>query len=266
MRVRSNHYGADAFYFLEVNTRLQVEHPVTELITGLDLVELQVRVARGEELPSQDTIQRFGHAVECRLYAEDAARDFLPVTGQLLSWEPPTGDCVRVDAGIRAGSVVGIDYDPMLAKIITFGDDRRIATDRMIRALKDLRAPGLTTNQAFLIDVLQHPVYLDGALSTHFIADHLADWQPTAAPGRLERVIAATIAGALQRGRSRLVLSGAPGLAHNPGRCLRIRGRTTDELSLEVTYQQEQIRDSDYLWAIPSGARRCFPFRKVCWI
>ena len=108
-----------AFYFLEVNTRLQVEHPVTELITGLDLVELQVRVARGEELPSQDTIQRFGHAVECRLYAEDAARDFLPVTGQLLSWEPPTGDCVRVDAGIRAGPVVGIDYDPMLAKIIT---------------------------------------------------------------------------------------------------------------------------------------------------
>jgi propionyl-CoA carboxylase alpha chain len=247
-----------AFYFLEVNTRLQVEHPVTEMITGLDLVELQLRVARGEALPAQETIRREGHAVECRLYAEDASRDFLPATGQLISWEPPSGAHVRVDAGINSGSVIGIDYDPMLAKVITYGSDRHVATDRMIRALKDLRAPGLTTNQGFLIDVLEHKAYRAGDLSTHFIPNHMAGWSGSA-PRELcvRRIVVAVVWSALIRGAQRTALQGVrPGWRNNAGEPPADLWHVTNtEETFDVRYTQEScgrflVSVGEQSWAV----------------
>ena len=154
------------FYFLEVNTRLQVEHPVTELITGLDLVEWQVRVAQGEALFEQSSVKCTGHAVEARLYAEDPANDYLPSTGTLVAWHVDGHQHLRVDSGVRQGSQIGIDYDPMLAKFIAYGPDRKVATQRLVHGLKSAHIAGLTTNREFLCDVLEHPGFRDGTHST----------------------------------------------------------------------------------------------------
>jgi acetyl-CoA/propionyl-CoA carboxylase, biotin carboxylase, biotin carboxyl carrier protein len=141
---------ASEFFFLEMNTRLQVEHPVTELVYGLDLVEQQLRVAAGEELTlEQDLLAPLGHAVEARLYAEDPAGGFLPATGVVKVHVLPGGEGVRVDTGIRAGSVVGTSYDPMLAKVVAYGPDRATALDRLDRALAQYAIAGVTTNAAF---------------------------------------------------------------------------------------------------------------------
>ncbi|MEU8271667.1 biotin carboxylase N-terminal domain-containing protein, partial [Sphaerisporangium sp. NPDC049002] len=145
-------------YFIEMNTRLQVEHPVTELVTGLDLVELQLRVAAGEPLPlTQDDVRLRGHAVEARVYAEDPSRDFLPTGGRVLALAEPEGDeGVRVDSGLQTGTVVGSDYDPMLSKVIAWGPDRESALRRLDAALRATTVLGVTTNIAFL------PQLLDG--------------------------------------------------------------------------------------------------------
>jgi acetyl/propionyl-CoA carboxylase alpha subunit len=150
-------------YFLEMNTRLQVEHPVTEAVTGRDLVADQLRIAAGEPLGiRQEEIHSDGHAVEVRIYAEDAEADFLPATGrvELLRW--PTGEGVRVDAGIEQGSVVGGRFDPMLAKVIAYGGDRGQALDRLTQALDDTRILGLVTNLRFLRWLVREPVVRDG--------------------------------------------------------------------------------------------------------
>ena len=165
------------FYFLEVNTRLQVEHPVTECVTGLDLVREQIHLAEGRPLPfAQDDIEAHGAAIECRLYAEDPANGFLPSTGTLVDWHVPEGLDVRVDSGVRLGSVVGIHYDPMLAKVITSGDDREEAIRKMVYALSQMSVQGVTTNLRFLIDVLDHRAFHGGETDTHFIDNHLSDW------------------------------------------------------------------------------------------
>ena len=162
------------FYFLEVNTRLQVEHPVTELVTGLDLVRLQIDVAAGRPLGiTQDEIRLDGHAIEARLYAEDAARGFLPSTGTVGLWEPPVLPGVRWDAGVEAGSEIGIHYDPMLAKVIAHGATRDEAVDRLAGALDQLGVAGVTTNRDLLVAVLRHPAFAAGELDTHFIEHHL---------------------------------------------------------------------------------------------
>ncbi|MBE7528189.1 MAG: acetyl-CoA carboxylase biotin carboxylase subunit [Chloroflexi bacterium] len=167
------------FYFLEMNTRLQVEHPVTELVTGLDLVEWQIRVAEGEALPlTQAQITWRGHAIEARLYAENPANDFLPVTGDVLLWRPPDGDGVRVDGGIQTGNAVSIHYDPMLAKIVAYGDDRATAVRRLTRALETTTLLGFAHNIPFLADVLHHPEVMDGRMHIRFLAEHFANWQP----------------------------------------------------------------------------------------
>ena len=162
-----------AFAFLEMNTRLQVEHPVTELVTGIDLVEWQLRVARGEALAFvQDDIVLDGHAIEVRLYAEDPANGYLPQTGTIEAWLPPNGVGIRVDAGIAAGQQVTAHYDPMLAKVIAHGRDRDEARRRLAEALDRLVCLGVTTNRTFLARVLRHPVFADGGATTSFLTDH----------------------------------------------------------------------------------------------
>ena len=162
------------FYFLEMNTRLQVEHPVTEMVTGLDLVAWQIRVAAGHPLPlRQEQIKLQGHAIEVRFYAEDPTQGFLPQTGPVLHWHGPEDEGVRVDHGLLEGGEVSPFYDPMLAKIIAWGQDREEACRRLWRAVEDTRLLGVPHNQRFLIDLLQHPAFLSGATHTAFIEDHL---------------------------------------------------------------------------------------------
>jgi len=160
------------FYFLEMNTRLQVEHPVTEMVTGLDLVEWQLRVAAGEPLPKkQEEIQLKGHAIEVRLYAESYNEGFVPQTGTVLEWKPASGEGVRVDEGIVNGQIISPYYDSMLAKIIVFGQNREEAIRRLRRALRDTRLMGLTTNKTFLLKLIDEPRFIAGEVTTRFIEE-----------------------------------------------------------------------------------------------
>ena len=158
------------YFFMEMNTRLQVEHPVTELVTGLDLVELQLRVAAGEPLGlRQDDVRLDGHAVEARIYAEDPARGFLPTGGRVLTLREPDGPGVRVDSSLRAGLEIGGAYDPMLAKVMAHGPDRETALRRLDRALAETTVLGVTTNVAFLRALLRHPDVVAGRLDTGLV-------------------------------------------------------------------------------------------------
>ena len=158
------------FYFLEMNTRLQVEHPVTELITGLDLVAMQLRVAAGDKLSiSQEDVTLTGHAMEVRLYAEDPGANFIPQTGLLNLWQPASGDGVRIDSGIKQGQVVSSHYDPMLAKIIAYGENREEARRRLVRAVEDSKLLGIKDNRAFLASILRNDTFIQGEATTAFI-------------------------------------------------------------------------------------------------
>ncbi len=182
------------FYFLEMNTRLQVEHPVTECVTGLDLVKLQFSIATGEPLPfRQADLHQRGHAIECRLYAEDPAAHFVPATGQLLRFSEPQGPGIRVDAGVRTGDTIGIHYDPLLAKLITWDVDRPSAVRRMQAALHQTIILGLKTNREFLQTLLRHPTFLAGAVDTHFVDAHLTELLPPAEPASPIALIAAAL-------------------------------------------------------------------------
>jgi acyl-CoA carboxylase subunit alpha len=162
------------FYFIEVNTRLQVEHPVTEMVTGLDLVRLQVEIAEGRPLPfSQADLKAEGHAIEARLYAEDPANDFLPSTGKILDLHLPAVEGLRIDSGVESGMEVGIHYDPMLAKLIARGEDRDDAIRKLVHALRQSSIQGLRTNRDFLIRLLDHTDFRRGMAHTGFIAEHL---------------------------------------------------------------------------------------------
>ena len=165
-----------AFYFLEMNTRLQVEHPVTELVTGIDLVAEQLRVAAGEPLRfGQSDLRRAGCAIECRICAEDAEHGFLPTTGELLLLREPAGPGVRFDSGLAAGCAVTADFDPLLAKLAVHGATREEAILRARQALRDTAILGVVTNQAFLARVLAHPALGRGELHTGFLAEHAAE-------------------------------------------------------------------------------------------
>ena len=170
------------FFFLEMNTRLQVEHPVTELITGQDLVAWQIRVAEGQPLPlKQDEIRLTGHAMEVRLYAEDATQNFLPQTGTALRWEPALRDGIRIDHGLVEGQVISPFYDPMLAKVIAYGATREEARRKLVRAVEDCVLLGVNGNQRFLANLLSHPEFSAGNATTAFIAEHFAD-DPSLSP------------------------------------------------------------------------------------
>ncbi len=166
--------GADGrFFFLEMNTRLQVEHPVTEMITGLDLVRLQIEIAAGHGLPMhQDEVTAHGHAIECRICAEDPARDFLPETGTVLHLDVPRAPHLRFENALDRGQRVTADFDPMLAKLVAHGPDRASATQRSIEALRELALLGVKTNVDYLARVLEHPAFAAGELHTGFVAEH----------------------------------------------------------------------------------------------
>ncbi|HWB63591.1 MAG TPA: acetyl-CoA carboxylase biotin carboxylase subunit [Chitinophagales bacterium] len=158
------------FYFLEMNTRLQVEHPVTEMITGIDLVKEQIKIAQGERLGfTQDDLEMRGHAIELRVYAEDPANNFLPDIGKLVQYKKPEGPGVRVDDGYEEGMDIPIYYDPMLAKLIGYGKDRTEAIERLIRAIDDYHIVGVKNTLAFGKFVLRHPDFVSGKFDTHFV-------------------------------------------------------------------------------------------------
>ncbi len=164
------------FYFLEMNTRIQVEHPVTEMTTGVDLVVEQIRIAAGESIsPYVMEAKQRGHAIECRIYAEDADNNFFPSSGPLLYYEEPSGPGIRVDSGVMQGSVVGVEYDPILAKLIVHAPNRNLAINKMINALKDYKILGIKTSRKFMIDVLQHEEFRKGATYTNFIEKNMSD-------------------------------------------------------------------------------------------
>ncbi|MBT7751976.1 MAG: ATP-grasp domain-containing protein [Porticoccaceae bacterium] len=183
------------FYFLEMNTRLQVEHPVTELITGLDLVALQIKVAQGEPLGlSQDDINLEGHAIEVRLYTEDPSQDFLPASGPVDLWAPASGVGVRVDGGISTGQAISPFYDPMVAKVIGYGPTREAARLRLIGALKETVLFGTPNNKDFLIQCLEKQPFIDGAATTAFIAEEFSDAELEIQPVSFaDSVVAATL-------------------------------------------------------------------------
>lgn len=161
------------FYFLEMNTRLQVEHPITELITGLDLVEIQIKIARGEALPfKQEDLHIKGHAIELRIYAEDPLNDFLPSVGFLHEYILPKGEGIRVDNGIEQNMEVPIYYDPMLAKLITYGKTRQEAIQLMLQAIQAYKVKGISTTLPFGKFVMQHPSFLSGKFDTNFVKNY----------------------------------------------------------------------------------------------
>jgi acetyl-CoA carboxylase biotin carboxylase subunit len=166
------------FYFLEMNTRIQVEHPVTEEVVGVDLVAEQIRIASGFPLSGNFAhLSQRGHAIECRIYAEDAANNFMPSIGKILLYREPNGPGVRVDSGVAQYSTVGIDYDPILSKLIVWGQDRDAARARMIRALNDYKILGLRHSIKYLADIIAHPKFAAGETYTNFIPRHFADWK-----------------------------------------------------------------------------------------
>jgi acetyl-CoA carboxylase biotin carboxylase subunit len=199
------------FYFLEMNTRLQVEHPVTELVTGIDLVQWQLRIASGERLPflQQDIVPR-GWAIECRITSEDAAHGFLPSTGRIEHLHLPSGPGVRWDGGVEAGSEVGLFYDPLLAKLIVWGADRDQAIRRMRRALVDLTILGVETSRDFHVRVMDDPEFQRGEIEIQWLERRLPSLLERRAPPESERV--AAIAGALlaERDRTARVTSRGP--------------------------------------------------------
>lgn len=167
------------FYFLEMNTRLQVEHPVTELVVGLDLVQWQIRIAAGEHLPfEQSDLHQRGHAMECRLYAEDPANNFLPAVGPLLRYVEAEGPGIRVDSGVTSGDEITIHYDPLIAKVSVWAEDRLSTIRRMQAALRQTVLLGVTNNNQFLQDVLASPDFQAGDIYTTWVESSFGDWQP----------------------------------------------------------------------------------------
>lgn len=204
------------FYFLEMNTRIQVEHPVTELVAGVDLVAEQIRIAAGFPMSASfDNLHQRGHAIECRIYAEDATNNFMPSIGKIVLYREPTGPGVRVDSGITQGSVVGIDYDPILAKLIVWGQDRDTARARMIRALHEYKILGIRHSIRYLADIVAHPKFASGETYTNFIETNFADWEEPTEP-HLDLALAAAAAVNANGKRHHGAIGGKVEAAYNP--------------------------------------------------
>jgi acetyl-CoA carboxylase biotin carboxylase subunit len=216
------------FYFLEMNTRLQVEHPVTEYITGLDLVKEQIRIARGEKLSfKQEDLKIQGHAVEIRVYAEDPANNFLPDIGRLTTYRIPQGPGVRVDDAYEEGMEIPIYYDPMIAKLITFGSDRTEAIERMKRAIEDYHITGVKTTLPFCHFVMRHPAFVSGKFDTHFVKKHYSPEMLSGSDPE-EEAIAALLAVKALRSHSIPVANGQNGTVASGSRWKSNRLRAAD--------------------------------------
>jgi acetyl-CoA carboxylase biotin carboxylase subunit len=205
------------FYFLEMNTRIQVEHPVTEEVVGVDLVAEQIRIASGFPLSDRykDLRQR-GHAIECRIYAEDAGNNFMPSIGTILLYNEPTGPGVRVDSGVRQGSEVGIDYDPILAKLIAWGEDRDMARARMIKALGEYKILGLRHSIKYLSDIVAHPKFASGETYTDFVDRNFSDWQDKADENLETALAAAAVINANGSGKGPAIRNGQRTVDYDP--------------------------------------------------
>lgn len=202
-----------SYYFMEMNTRLQVEHPVTEMVTGHDLVRYQILVAQGDKLPvKQDEIKQKGHAIECRIYAEDPDNNFMPTIGRIERIGVPTLRDVRLDCGFLDGTEVGVNYDPMLAKLVVWGEDRKLAISKTIQSLDEVLFLGVKTNRDYLKRILGHKDFVAGNTHTHFIPDHKEELTPSAMK---DEELAAIIA-AFSFGEGRAVRSGASETLKNP--------------------------------------------------
>jgi len=253
----------DAFYFMEMNTRLQVEHPVTEFITGLDLVEWQLRIAAGEPLPkSAEKIGIRGHAIEARIYAEDPAHDFRPSIGVLWHLKAPSeGEHVRVDTGVRASDAVIIDYDPMIAKLIVWDKDREGAVRRLRGALAEYRIAGVTTNVALLSAIAAHPAFAAGQLDTGFIARHAAELAPALRPAQREVLAAAVLRVLADRQHEvaeRAAGSADPWSPWNQLRSWRMNGEGYQDLVFQegeskITVRVHAQRDGSCRVELPDG-------------
>jgi acetyl-CoA carboxylase biotin carboxylase subunit len=245
------------FYFLEVNTRLQVEHPVTEEVTGLDLVRLQILVAQGEPLPlRQEDVTLRGHAIEARVYAEDPRTDFLPSTGTLVAWEEGGGPGIRWESGVETGSAVTIHYDPMLAKVIAHAPTRTEAVARLAHALATTRADGVRTNIPVLLDVLRHPEFVAGRFDTHFIGTHVV---PSRAATEAEResdrvhAVAAALWAQARRRAEAPVLRGLPsGWRNSPSQPQQVAFRSGEE-TIAVAYR---VRTPEHVEVTVDGVAR----------
>ena len=237
------------FYFLEMNTRLQVEHPVTEAITGLDLVREQILVAQGAPLSfTQEDLHIGGHAVEVRLYAENPEKEFLPAAGHVEVFEPSVAVPVRIDSGVESGSDVSVYFDPMLAKVIAHAPTRTEATNRLALALERLRVHGLTTNRDFLVNVLRHPAFLAGDTTTHFIDIHQPARVRTVPPADVHfAALAAALASQHQRRATANVLTSLPsGWRNNRSSLQSIRyGHAGAEVTVGYARNREGSFDFD---------------------
>ncbi len=197
------------FYFLEVNTRIQVEHPITEMTTGVDLVKLQIQIANGDEIPfKQEELSQRGHAIECRIYAEDSDNNFMPSSGKILYLKEPFGPGIRYDSGIFQGAEVPVFYDPIMAKLIVWGQDREEARKRMILALKENVILGVKTSIRFMLDVLAHPEFIAGRTYTNFIPQNMQNEQvePIDNPDFLNAALSA--ASAYEKKKKRAIVTG----------------------------------------------------------
>jgi len=235
------------FFFLEMNTRLQVEHPVTELVTGQDLVAWQIRVAEGQALPlRQEEIQLSGHAMEVRLYAEDSANDFLPQTGQVLRWEPAALEGIRIDHGLVEGQAVTPFYDPLLAKVIAYGATRDEARRKLLRAVEDCVLLGVKANQRFLANLLGHPEFAAGQATTAFIDQRFADDRSLSpqAPAASELASAAALLyqASAQASAHQAGLSGWRSAGSAPWRFILKQGEQSFAVELAVLESGQQPR------------------------
>jgi acetyl-CoA carboxylase biotin carboxylase subunit len=197
------------FYFLEVNARLQVEHPVTELVVGIDLVHAQLRIAAGERLwLKQENLNQRGHAIECRIYAEDPENNFLPSAGKILFMKEPSGPGIRHDCGVYSGCDVSVYYDPILSKLIAWAPDREICCNRIASALSDFPVLGIKTDIEFLRDTVTHPEFRAGNTFTDFIERNMEAWSPAGGDEISDRVLSYAAAFSMNSGKSRIRIAG----------------------------------------------------------
>ena len=250
------------FYFMEINTRLQVEHPVTEMVTGLDLVEWQLRVAAGQPLPlAQDAIPQDGHAIEVRLYAEDPDSGFLPASGTLRALElPAPSDRVRIDAGVEAGDAVTVFYDPMIAKLIVHDADRASALARLRQALAQCHVAGPKTNLAFLEALARHPAVVEGRIDTGYLDRHLEQFLAGVADVPGEHLAAAAVALLLRQQETERVAAATGTDPHSPwarGDGWRLHGRAPRRLRLQAGGQDHEVLASGHGgdWQLAVGDR-----------